>query len=204
MAMKRDQPDLEKRLCGVCGSTERWFLHYGPPQRTFSSCASGALPSLTLPASQPIPPSAASSALPAPSPPSSFFNLTRQNDGQDAKTTVVIDKDAAKALVARRQDRSGFDDQSCRPPPGLTPSAGSRKPSWRKRRPERPWNDSRLLSIRKRRRIRRVEALFRRLRASTRSPNWRVLGQFKWCPKISEPEGSNGLKTSHADPMEED
>ncbi|XP_009369704.2 uncharacterized protein LOC103959086 [Pyrus x bretschneideri] len=42
MAMRRDEPELERRLCGVCGSSERWFLHYihhkGAFQRLCTNC----------------------------------------------------------------------------------------------------------------------------------------------------------------------
>ncbi|KAB2634218.1 hypothetical protein D8674_042134 [Pyrus ussuriensis x Pyrus communis] len=42
MAMRRDEPEPERRLCGVCGSSERWFLHYirykGAFQRLCTNC----------------------------------------------------------------------------------------------------------------------------------------------------------------------
>ncbi|KAL6186158.1 hypothetical protein ACLB2K_042279 [Fragaria x ananassa] len=42
MAMKRDFPESEKRLCGGCGSSERWLLHYirlrGTFQRLCTNC----------------------------------------------------------------------------------------------------------------------------------------------------------------------
>ncbi|KAK9934138.1 hypothetical protein M0R45_021292 [Rubus argutus] len=53
MAMKRDLPEPDKRLCGGCGSSERWLLHYirlrGSFQRLCTNCVLKNHPGLFCP-----------------------------------------------------------------------------------------------------------------------------------------------------------
>ncbi|XP_050373943.1 uncharacterized protein LOC126791529 [Argentina anserina] len=53
MAMKRPLPESEKRLCGGCGSSERWLLHYirlrGTFQRLCTNCVLKNHPGLFCP-----------------------------------------------------------------------------------------------------------------------------------------------------------
>ncbi|CAL8990989.1 unnamed protein product [Prunus brigantina] len=235
MAMKRDQPDLEKRLCGVCGSTERWFLHYvrhrGHFRKLCTNCVLKNNPGLFCPIcldffEQPLPardqvmcvrcPSISHSACvaanssfrsfqcpPCSQPTFSFFNLTRQNDGQDAKTTVVIDKDAAKALVAAARIAAAL----------MTKAAVAARVD-----AERRVKEAVVAKKKAREALERLTSLVNKEKEKdsksggvvsapeslNAKPKLEGPGPIQVAPKISEPEGSNGLKTSHADPMEED
>ncbi|PQM37712.1 uncharacterized protein Pyn_22387 [Prunus yedoensis var. nudiflora] len=234
--MKRDQPELDKQLCGVCGSTERWFLHYvrhrGIYRKLCTNCVLKNNPGLFCPIcldfyEYPLPvrdqvmcircPSISHAACVAanssfrnfqcPScsqPTFSFFNLRRQNDCQEAKTTIMIDKDAAMALFAAARIAAAVMTEAAVVARGTAESRVNDAITAKKKAREAL---ERLTSLVKMEREKDLKSggIVSAPESLNVKPKLEGPGAIKVAPKISEPEGSNGLrgdqlKTSHADP----
>ncbi|XP_061991840.1 uncharacterized protein LOC133709906 [Rosa rugosa] len=129
MAMKRDLPESDKRLCRGCGSSERWLLHYirlrGTFQRLCTNCVLKNHPGLFCPVCLDVfdfdhPPQARDRVMcvkcpsiahndcancasfecpPCSQSAFSFFNFDRNSGGADA-AAMLLGKESAKAFVA--------------------------------------------------------------------------------------------------------
>ncbi|XP_020419467.1 uncharacterized protein LOC18779200 [Prunus persica] len=138
----------------------------------------------------------------------SFFNLSRQNDCQEAKTTIVIDKDAAKAIFAAARIAAAVMTEAAVVARGTAESQVNDAITAKKKAREALERLTSLVNMEKEKDLKSGDFVSAPESLNVK-PKLEGPGAIQVASKSSDPEGTNGLpgdqlKTSRADPMEED